>query len=72
MTKQVDGIEVTGRRAPGALLIGKSWSWSGSCGGGGRGSEIAGALGTCASGSGTFFSSAGVTDATWEVAAAFS
>lgn len=55
-----------------ALLIGRSWSWNGSCGGGGRGSESAGARGTCAAGNVTFSSSVGVIGATWEVVAAFS
>lgn len=54
------------------LLIGRSWNWTGSDGGGGQGNEIACAPGTCALGNVTFASSVGVTGATWEVVAAFS
>lgn len=56
----------------GGLLIGRNWSWNGSCGGGGLVSGIAVAWGTCAAGSVTFSSSVGVIGATWEVVAAFS
>lgn len=54
------------------LLIGRSWSWIGSCGGGGQENETFYAQGTCVLGIETFSSSVGVTYATWEVVEAFS
>lgn len=55
-----------------SLLIGRSWSWSGFCGGGGREIETFYVLGTCALGNETSSSYVGVTCATWEVVEAFS
>lgn len=55
-----------------SLLIGKSWSWIGSCGGGGQAIETSFTQGTCVLGIETFSSSVGVTYATWEVGEAFS
>jgi hypothetical protein len=55
-----------------SLLIGRSWSWIGSCGGGGQESETSYAQGTCVLGIETFSSSVGVTYATWEVVEASS
>lgn len=55
-----------------SLLIGRSWSWIGSCGGGGREIETSYAQGICVWGIETFSSSVGVTYATWEVVEAFS
>lgn len=55
-----------------SLLIGRSWSWIGSCGGGGQGIETSYAQGICVLGIETFSSSVGVTYATWEVVEAFS
>lgn len=55
-----------------SLLIGKSWSWIGSCGGGGQAIETSFAQGTCVLGIETFSSFVGVTYATWEVVEAFS
>ena len=40
-----------------SLLIGRSWSWIGSCGGGGQESETSYAQGTCVLGIETFSSS---------------
>lgn len=47
-----------------SLLIGRSWSWIGSCGGGGQAIETSFAQGTCVLGIETFSSSVGVTYAT--------
>lgn len=55
-----------------SLLIGRSLSWIGSCGGGGQESETSYAQGTCVLGIETFSSSVGVTYATWEVVEASS
>lgn len=55
-----------------SLLIVRSWSWTGSCDGGGQEIETSYAQGTCVLGIGTFSSSVGVTYATWEVVEAFS
>lgn len=55
-----------------SLLIGRSWSWSGSYGGGGQEIETSYAQGTCALESETSSSSVGVTCATWEAVEAFS
>lgn len=55
-----------------SLLIGRSWSWIGSCGGGGQAIETSFVQGTCVLGIETFSSSVGVTYATWEAVEAFS
>lgn len=55
-----------------SLLIGRNWSWIGSCGGGGQAIETSFAQGTCVLGIETFSSSVGVTYATSEVVEAFS
>lgn len=54
------------------LLIERSWSWSGSCGGGVQEIEIFCEQVTCVLGSEISSSSVGVTCATWEVVGAFS
>lgn len=55
-----------------SLLIGRSWSWIGFCGGGGQEIETSYAQETCALGIETSSSSVGVTCATWEAVEAFS